>query len=149
MGKLETVDRRVVSFMRIERRAVVFWLIYGAAGFVLWLVFGVWVPGCQSARKMATCKQNLHAIQLGLERYAVDDRDECYPPTIQVLVDEGYLDGLPLNAFTGQPMRAIKPGERRTRGDFSYQPMDDRSRSPIPPGNPENVEIDSYLLTLY
>ena len=80
MGKLESVDRRVASFMRIERRAVVFWLIYGAAGFVLWLVFGVWVPGCQYAGQMATCKQNIHAIQLAVERYAVDASDECYPP---------------------------------------------------------------------
>lgn len=158
MGKRSTVDRLIelverisrikAAFPRIHRRAVVFWLIYGVTGFVLWLVFGVWVPGCQHAGKMATCKQNMHTIQLGLERFAVDDMDECYPPTIQVLIDEGYLDGLPMNAFTGQPMRVIKPGERRTRGDFSYQQMDNRHK-PIPPGSLGKVDITSYLLTLY
>jgi hypothetical protein len=43
-------------------------------------------------------KQNLHAIQLALERYAVD-HDGCYPLTIADLKRTDYLPRLPRNAY--------------------------------------------------
>jgi hypothetical protein len=46
-------------------------------------------------------KQLLHGVQLGLERYSVDDPDEHYPESIDVLIREGYLvPGMYVNPVT-------------------------------------------------
>lgn len=65
----------------------------------------------------AECKQNLHAIQLALERYAVDSGGGFYPPTLSVLRDEAYLPVLPRNPYgKGPPMPEVPPGEHAPGG---------------------------------
>jgi len=85
---------------------------------VLLLVRGISAMAYQS--KCATVRQNLHMIQLGAERYAVDN-DGNYPLDIRTLSKTGYLPVLPTNPFTGQPMRCVKDAASAQAGDFSYE----------------------------
>jgi len=40
-----------------------------------------------------TALENLHRVQLAIERYAMYNPSGEYPPDLQILVEEGYLDG--------------------------------------------------------
>ena len=102
-------------------RAVRFWFYYCIAGVAAWLIFGVAVPRAHEAQCLAQAKQNLHSVQLGLERYAVDAPQSKYPADLNTLIKDGYLQALPDNPFTGQPMKWHRPGEQCARGDFVYE----------------------------
>ena len=77
-------------------------------------------------------RQNIHAIQLAVERYAVDSGGE-YPRNPEELIKRGYLRDFPLNAYSGllrqapglksqRSMRPLRPGEY-CPGDFLYLPI--------------------------
>jgi hypothetical protein len=70
----------------------------------------------------AEVKNNLHAIQLALERYSSDNNGD-YPLSIETICITGYLQELPLNPFTGEPMRCISDADTAQSGDFSYEPQ--------------------------
>src|SRR5688572_30675725 len=59
-------------------------------------------------RKCAEVKQNLHAIQLAVERYSVDHPESSYPRDIREVKTRGYLPEFPTNPFTGLPMRCVE-----------------------------------------
>jgi hypothetical protein len=71
--------------------------------------------------KEAETKQNLHSIQLSLERYATDNK-ALYPDSIAKLKSEGYLF-TPPNTVTGKEMREVKFGEQPSIGEFTYVPV--------------------------
>jgi hypothetical protein len=84
---------------------------------------------------MAQCKQNLHEVQLAIERFAVDSPRGNYPRDPGEVIAEGYLTEMPYNPFTGSPMRWVvlaavdysaprPPG--LSHGDFGYCPRSDR-----------------------
>jgi hypothetical protein len=127
--------------------------LWGAALLVCaWLVFFNWIPRAQYKRREAEAKQNLHSVQLALERFAVDAPDGTYPLRIEQLISSGYMQELPPNPFSGEPMRAIQvdlrayngrglfnvPGARH--GDFVYYPRFDETGESAPTG---------YTLFLY
>jgi hypothetical protein len=58
----------------------------------------------------AEIKQNLHAIQLGLERYAVY-HDRLYPLAIDVLRKDEYLPMLPNNPYAYGKYRKLNAGK--------------------------------------
>lgn len=72
--------------------------------------------------KAAESKQSLHAIQLALERFSVDSPRSAYPASIAELQQAGYMPRLPINPFTGAPMRAYGIGDDAPLGDFVYFP---------------------------
>ena len=71
--------------------------------------------------KEAEGKQNLHLIQLALERYSID-HDGDYPDNIEQLLKSGFIDVLPDNPFAMSPMQEVlmtDPPEVK-QGNFSY-----------------------------
>lgn len=105
------------------------WLIgcgaaLGAFQLLVLLSVAIAIPNFVSIKeksKEAEVKQNLHSIQLAVERFAVD-HDGAYPTTIDELQAQSYLPQLPQNPFTNQPMRNISPGEQPFQGEFTYKP---------------------------
>jgi hypothetical protein len=91
------------------------------------------VEPLQFRAKAAQCKQNLHAVQLALERFAVD-KEGAYPVSIGEMQQAGYMPKLPLNPFTGEPMQARHEGEEVPLGDFLYYPRYDGADNEPPTG---------------
>jgi competence protein ComGC len=68
----------------------------------------------------AETKSNVHLIQIALECYWVD---HCvFPADIDTLITDGYLEALPMNIFTKQPMKGISFGAFPYEGEFTYVP---------------------------
>lgn len=125
-----------------------------SAALILLAAYGMFslAPRLEYQRQVAAAKQNLHAIQLGLERFAVDSPNATYPLRVEELLSAGYLSALPPNPFTGQPMQPVQvdvrgyngrgwlqvPGAHR--GDFVYYPRFDET------GTGEPI---AYTLFLY
>jgi len=119
----------VVSVLREQDRR--FWVFFWCftAGAVLILMLASLIPQIVYEKHMSESKQNLHAVQLALERFAVDSPGAVYPLRIEVLSEQDYLPVMPENLFTGQPMRWKVYGsydEARlnpdglSHGDFGY-----------------------------
>ncbi len=56
-----------------------------------------------------------------------DDPDETisphnYPASLDILIEEGYLDEMPINPYTGQPMQFLDSVEDESLGDVAYIP---------------------------
>lgn len=90
------------------------------------------IPNIQVVKpkaRTAEAKQNLHAIHLALERYAVDDPHGSYPLRLSQLRDEGYLPEFPRNPYKlGRgggpigPMHEVPLGEYAP-GGVTYVPL--------------------------
>jgi hypothetical protein len=66
-------------------------------------------------------RENLHTIQLAVERYAVDSKFIEYPLQVNDELIRRYLaEGWPTNPYTGSPVSEVKAGEPGRAGDFSY-----------------------------
>jgi hypothetical protein len=74
--------------------------------------------------KCAKVKENLHAIQLAVERYSVDSPDSTYPRSLSDLKGSGYLPEMPTNPFTGLPMRCVAELTDVHKFDAGYVPPD-------------------------
>lgn len=55
--------------------------------------------------------------ETGKETYPGD-----YPATLDDLVEFGYLEKIPINPYTGEPMRVLAEGEEGSLGDIMYVP---------------------------
>jgi hypothetical protein len=87
------------------------------------------IPSCFEAPSnpdtIAQAKQNLHVIQLALERFAVD-YDGFYPQDFALLASEGYMPKNPGNPYASPPggdenrMQPIALGKPGQPGDFVY-----------------------------
>ena len=73
-------------------------------------------------RKCSQVKQNLHAIQLAVERYSVDDPQGTYPRSIKDVIRRGYLAEFPINPFTGMPMRCVEEKTDAVKFSMEYVP---------------------------
>jgi len=82
-------------------------------------------PGAVHRSKVAQVNENAHAVQLALERFAVDDPHCYYPISVQQAIAAGYLPELPVNPFTGHPVRFIERGAPHLPGDICYVPVCD------------------------
>jgi hypothetical protein len=104
---------------------------HGAVYIVIFLVllhFTIYNGCIEPARKArlgAEARQNLHLLQLALERFSVDSPGASYPESTSLLIQQGYLSELPNNPFTGAPMQEYHPGEIPPPGDFVYAPVRD------------------------
>jgi hypothetical protein len=129
--------------------------VFFAATLALGLIVSNVAQDLCYASKCAQVKQNLHAIQLALERYSVDNNGD-YPSNIAQLKSGGYLPVLPKNPFTGKPMRCVREaphGEAdgfvkapagSQRGDFIYH-KEYFDRAPTA----DNAEPIGYQLVAY
>jgi len=83
------------------------------------------------AKAGSVAKENLHQMQLAIERFAVD-AGGYYPEDAAELLTKGYLAEFPQNPYAGllvafptlehpRAMRPLKPGEQ-CPGDFLYVP---------------------------
>jgi hypothetical protein len=101
--------------------------ICGMLGFLgaLVMVIGS-VPGMVGVSHVhaveAEVKSDVHAIQIAVERYAVDHQGH-YPSEIQQLNADGYLLSFPENPFSREPMRPIQVGDPDFEGNFTYEPV--------------------------
>ena len=151
---------QLIDALYTNRRLVGFWVVGGLLCLIAWLVIFVQIPGCVYAEKMAQSKANLHSVQLGLERFSVDVPGSYYPLDPGVLINEGYLDQMPTNPFTGQPMRYIilsQPGHEAgipaglSHGDFGYYPGASyrKETAPLDLNSLKPGDIHAYELVLY
>lgn len=86
---------------------------------------------------------NLRTLMLAIERYSIDEPlGSYYPNTIEEVVRKGYLPSIPINPYSGKPMREIRPGDPASAGDFSYLP----AKEEIAPGY---WFAPNYLLVAY
>lgn len=109
--------------------------------------------------KCAEVKQNLHAIQLAVERFAVDHSLDFYPRQIDDIKARGYLQEFPTNPFTGRPMRcieapAVAPAEFHQLhdappgaepGDFFYYKRWAKDGPQASDGNPIGYSLGAYF----
>ena len=118
-----------------------FWqlvLVYLVAGVVFcWLM--AMIPQWQRKAYLSQSKQNLHAVQLALERWAVDSPGGNYPARLEVLAEEGYMPVMPENPFTRRPM------EGRVYADWDYAAANPHK---LGPGNFGYVPKVDYRTTL-
>ncbi len=85
--------------------------------------------------KEAEVKSNTHSIQIGIERYHVDNAK--YPDDAEQLITMGYMSAFPINPYTDAPMiECAFPG---TPGNFMYVPIFDD----------EKVNVTGYWLMGY
>jgi hypothetical protein len=145
---------------RQTRRLLGLWTCLLCLGWLLSAIVIIQVPSCVFQSKMVKCRENLHAVQLALERFAVDSPGGVYPADLTVLIDQGYLEQMPLNPFTGEPMRwvmlreSVYEAERPpglSHGDFGYYPRLEKQymTEPLDLSILERVEIWGYTLYLY
>lgn len=103
---------------------VTIFLLAGGCGLLL-LILGMFLaivmPNFNKARnlaKQAQSKASVHILQMGLERYAVDNKDK-YPEKLHDLIQQGYLGAYPSNPFADREMEEM-PWGQWSAGDFSY-----------------------------
>jgi len=98
-------------------------LVIVFALFVLPVMLAISLPNyvrIKDKAKEAELKQNLHSIQLTLERYGTDYF--CYPDNIEEVISSGYIEAFPGNPFNEQaPMKPVADG-KFSMGDFVYVP---------------------------
>jgi hypothetical protein len=121
-------DHRCLTPEREARKPVV--LLRGWLALVLAISAGLLsIPSCFEAPSdpdtMAEAKQNLHVIQLALERFAVD-YDGVYPADFGLLASESYMPKNPDNPYAPKQggdenrMQPIPLGQPGQPGDFAY-----------------------------
>ena len=136
-----------------------FWLLFTAGGLVMLLLMAT-VPGCVYQKNLVTSKQNLHAVQLALERFAVDSPGGNYPVRIEQIMEDGYMPQLPVNPFTMLPMRwkvygsydeAASNPDLLSHGDFGYIPSTGgrKALSPVELAALDGKDVVFYNLVLY
>jgi hypothetical protein len=72
--------------------------------------------------------ESLSSIMTALENYRYDYDEETqayihdgYPADINDLVEFGYLDSIPINPYTGEPIKFVGPAEETSYGDMKYE----------------------------
>lgn len=117
--------------------------VLGVIGGLLLLAGGLVLGLCQQELwRIATTKSNLHQLQLAIERYRVEDDWVSYPLDIESVTLAGYLPDLPINSYSGEPMRQVRLEDQPTPGDFIYLPAPEDLR-------PGYQIADNYLLLVY
>jgi hypothetical protein len=97
----------------------------------------------REARLASQAKQNLHAVQLAVERFAVDQADGNYPLRASEVIAAGYLSVMPPNPYTGQPMQEYSVDTQLLpAGDFVYYPRYSVA------GEATDAEVIGYTLAL-
>lgn len=87
---------------------------------VLALAVGAaWYSG-YSEREEA--KRRAHEIQIAVERWGVDAQGGV-PATLDELVQQGYLESVPINPYTKRALRCIPWGDPPSAGDVTYLPV--------------------------
>lgn len=85
---------------------------------IIGILAAVAVPMFLSQRdkaKDAAVKEGVHALQIGIQSYAVDNND-TYPPALDAATLADYLDAWPVNPWTNQPA-----ADSAAEGDFTYE----------------------------
>lgn len=114
--------QRMLSKLSPSQRSNVIALACTVGTALLALLMRNVVAGVEYKRNCAEVKQNLHAIQLAVERYSVDDPDSSYPRDIKDVIRRGYLVEFPTNPFSGQPMRCVEQLDDVQKFDVEYVP---------------------------
>ena len=84
------------------------------------------LPSYLRAREKAKeweAKSSFEIIRTALERYTIVNRKCIYPHDIQSLIDEGYLNPLPINPFTRVPISRDRFWLRPFEGELTYMPI--------------------------
>ncbi|MCB1217553.1 hypothetical protein KDL44_09170 [bacterium] len=72
------------------------------------------------------------------------DHSERYPQHLHELVEAGYLEELPVNPYTGRPLRQIRLGELPNAGELSL--LLGNSRFLDSSGNVQSTRAEMFLL---
>jgi hypothetical protein len=142
-------DEEIPASTRSAAVASGCFLVLGATCLLL-LAAILWNPGCRIAgrARAAECKQNLHTIQLALERYQID-HDELFPAALGELLSLGYLPCLPANPYDRQPRGPMPevPIGAYTPGGVTYIPLRASAAEGMLPGQVSGAVTDYKLLT--
>lgn len=71
--------------------------------------------GQRDRAKEAAVKEGIHSIQVGLQTYAVDNK-ETFPPSVTSSVLSAYVDRWPRNPWT----KAAMVNSTTVQGNYSY-----------------------------
>jgi hypothetical protein len=125
--------RSVVQKLSSNQRASAVALTFTVVTLLVAMLISSAAQEVSYRHKCAQVKENLHAIQLAVERYSVDDPNSSYPRDIREIIRRGYLEQFPINPFTGLPMRCVEQSssadnrfehervpEQTELGDFMY-----------------------------
>jgi hypothetical protein len=73
-----------------------------------------------------------------------------YPESLDVLIEQGYLDEIPMNPYTGQKMRIMPADTTESLGNIAYEPAADIYATPEVADEsgttPEKIVYTSYKL---
>lgn len=148
--------------MKFNRRGLQFWFGVSIVGLGAYFLFGQFIPQLRYHALEAQAKENMHAVQLGLERMSVDDPESNYPYDINEIIRRGYLPEFPQNPFAHRPMRGVSIDEpargegtlldspelpRLQPGDFVY--VRRYGEGYIPGQPPLGRPVTGYTLVLY
>jgi hypothetical protein len=103
--------------MRIRNKRLLLVFLLADAVFFAAIAF-LLVGRFQHERFLAACK-NMLEIRITAERYAVDHQG-AFPPSMELAIQDGYIEGLPQNPYSGQPMRLVHAGGKLSPGDYCY-----------------------------
>ena len=86
------------------------------------------------ARYKSVLQEMTNALRSYYHR-AVEDAEtgetiapNSYPESIEMLIQSGYLEEMPINPFTGEPIQVVDSMEDGSLGDIYYEPLDVHAR---------------------
>lgn len=112
---------------KLTRLRLVFRIAWVTVAFGLFYACTAPPTGIRDKAEEVEIKQNLHAIQLAIEKYGAA-HDGAFPASIiELLAGQDWMHSLPNNPFT-KPIREMQPisfGSAEPWGDFTYLPLEE------------------------
>jgi hypothetical protein len=106
---------------------------------VVCIALAIGMPFYITAQRRAmerTVWENTFFVEFVLDIWAGDHGFQ-YPLILEAIVEDGYIDEMPINPFTHRPTRVIAFGDKPFEGEMSYAPI------------VEKGEVWHYDLTCY
>lgn len=93
--------------------------------FIAQLIIGFYVglKVFEQIQALNQTKDNLHAVQLAIEKWRYDNNYENIPDTLDDLVAKKYLTKLPMNPYTDNTIRVVALDSKLSQGDINYLPV--------------------------
>jgi hypothetical protein len=88
---------------------------------VLAIGINFYIPARRRAMEKSV-KANVSFIEFVLDCWS-DDHDGRCPLKLEAIIDDGYINELPINPFTGRPTRVIAFRDKPFEGEISYTPI--------------------------
>lgn len=88
--------------------------------------------------------EGLGRVGVKVKRYAFE-HDGCYPESLEALLAERYLDRMPENPYTHEPMPILQPEDDPVPGGIVYL----KYTLPASEGTEDEQDVDVYHLVVF